>query len=121
MRDWKTDEYRAQRRAYYAANKERITERRRLVPSGHHNSDTWLRKKYDITRDVYDKMLARQGGMCAICGTSRPSRPSFCVDHDHDTGRVRGLLCVTCNSILGYAHDDPLMLDRAIGYLADAA
>lgn len=48
----------------------------------------------------YDALLAAQGGRCAICG-ARPGRRNLAVDHDHATGKVRGLLCTTCNVKLG--------------------
>lgn len=71
-----------------------------------------LRRKYGLTGDEYDRLLAAQGGLCAICrqperlmGRGRVRR--LAVDHDHRTGRVRGLLCASCNTILGHLRDDP--------------
>jgi len=85
-------------------------------------------QRYDMTRQGYDRMLAAQGGMCRICRTDRPGTksgrgrtPRFCVDHDHRTGRVRGLLCRSCNSGIGHLQDDPSILARAIAYLTEAA
>ena len=64
-----------------------------------------LMKKYGITPEDYDRMLAEQGGVCAMCGTDKPGGPEhaeyFPVDHDHETGEVRGLLCFLCNRRLG--------------------
>lgn len=82
-----------------------------------------LRKQYGITAEDYARMRADQGGVCAICGNGQshnvkngaPAR--LCVDHCHTTGKVRGLLCVSCNRMLGYARDDPKLLRGAIGYL----
>ena len=62
-----------------------------------------LLRKYGLTPESYDRILDSQGGVCAFCGSSNPGRAygrvqgSLCVDHDHATGRVRALLCVTCN------------------------
>jgi hypothetical protein len=71
---------------------------------------------YGLTIAAYDSMLAGQEGVCAICG--RPSgkrRPA--VDHDHATGKVRGLLCGRCNQGLGYFGDAPDRLRLAVAYL----
>lgn len=68
--------------------------------------DQHLQRKYGIGVTQYDEMLARQGGGCAICGAA-PDHPrnrgngSLHVDHDHKTGRVRGILCAECNTTLG--------------------
>jgi hypothetical protein len=72
---------------------------------------------YGLSTGEYDAMLAKQGGRCAIC-CLRPRSKRLAVDHDHKTGRVRGLLCGSCNRrLLGAAHDDPAILRRALGYL----
>lgn len=65
-------------------------------------------------------MLTQQGGRCGICASAEagPTKNRvFRVDHDHATGKVRGLLCVHCNSLLGYARDSVPNLVAAIGYL----
>ncbi len=74
---------------------------------------------YDITIDDYDKMFLQQAGKCAICGTSAPEGMfnNFSVDHDHATGRIRGLLCSECNFGLGNFRDDTKLLENAIQYL----
>lgn len=76
--------------------------------------------KYGLTSGQYESLLATQGGGCAICGslTSRSeTRPFLYIDHDHDTGDVRGLLCSPCNSGLGHFHDDADRLISAANYL----
>ena len=60
--------------------------------------DRYLQNTYHITAETYYKMLAKQGGKCAIC-KRKPVR--LCIDHNHKTGKVRGLLCPRCNSSLG--------------------
>lgn len=76
---------------------------------------------YGLSTGEYDAMLARQDGRCAICHL-RPRSKRLAVDHDHNTGRVRGLLCGSCNRrLLGAAHDDPAILRRALEYLEGAA
>jgi len=78
---------------------------------------SYLKRKYGITPEQYDEMLAQQGGGCAICG--RPPTPgiSLHVDHDHETCAIRRLLCFLCNNLLGDAGDDPSLLEKAAGYL----
>jgi hypothetical protein len=78
--------------------------------------DAYLRRTFGITQADYDALLERQGGGCAICGKP-PGKISLHVDHDHETGEIRGLLCVGCNNALGQFHDDPALLYRAIDYV----
>jgi hypothetical protein len=80
------------------------------------------RVKYGLTRDEFNRMLASQGSRCAICGTDDPRTPhsksdSWNVDHDHETKRVRGLLCGPCNMGLGSFEDDIDRMTEAIQYL----
>jgi hypothetical protein len=75
--------------------------------------------RHGLTPEIYEEMLARQGGVCAICRCSaRGSDRRLHVDHDHATGRVRGLLCGPCNHAVGLFKDDPARLSRAATYLA---
>lgn len=78
-----------------------------------------LARVYGLTRAEYDRRLEAQGRVCAICRTSEPgpNRTMWCVDHDHSTGAVRGLLCIGCNAGLGNLRDDPEILERAAAYL----
>lgn len=77
-----------------------------------------LKKNYGITPEDYDSMFAKQKGVCAICSEAdNEKREYLCVDHDHATGVVRGLLCHNCNIGLGKFKDDPELLNKAIWYL----
>lgn len=78
-----------------------------------------LRRAYGITLARYEEMLVSQNGKCAVCGTNDPGRghPSFCVDHNHATGVVRGLLCHRCNAAIGLLGDDPQTILMAAKYL----
>ena len=76
-----------------------------------------LKAKYNITPDDYDALLASQSGVCAICLGPQEGQKRFAVDHDHASGRVRGLLCTRCNRSLGGFGDDPATLSRAAEYL----
>jgi hypothetical protein len=77
-------------------------------------------KTYGLTEEMYQAMLARQKGRCAICRKKPRGKHTDAilhVDHCHETGEVRGLLCSHCNKGLGYFHDQPKMLRRAARYL----
>ena len=75
-----------------------------------------LRSKYGLTLEAYDALVEAQGSACAICG-SKACKRALHVDHDHGTGKVRGLLCNTCNRCLGLLKDDATVLRSAIAYL----
>lgn len=84
--------------------------------------DQALRRTFGITAEDYDRMHAAQGGLCAIC--EQPERVmrggqrlTLAVDHCHSTGAVRGLLCTTCNTLIGKAGDSPEILRNAIAYI----
>lgn len=82
-----------------------------------------IRKNYGITQQEYEEILKSQNYECAICGRSdtgieRTNRLS--IDHCHDTGKVRGLLCNWCNQGLGMFRDDSSLLDKAISYLKES-
>lgn len=110
---WETDRYRsdpeyrerkkAASRAYRAANPNRSRDRRRDIL-----------RRYEMTPEQFEEMSKEQDGMCLICGREVP----LVVDHDHLTGKVRGLLCRTCNSGLGQFRDDRDLLRAAIEYLS---
>lgn len=78
-----------------------------------------LEHKFGITLEQYDSMLKDQDFGCAICGTTDfgKRRKYFHVDHNHKTGKVRGLLCNNCNAMLGMAKDDSNILESGIKYL----
>jgi len=78
-----------------------------------------LKSKYGITPDQFNELLDAQGGKCACCGTTEPHGRAnrFCVDHCHTTGKMRGLLCSTCNTGLGKLGDNIEGLKRALAYL----
>lgn len=76
-----------------------------------------LKKTYGITVNQYEAMYKRQNGICAICQGLNIDGRRLCVDHDHKTNKVRGLLCKRCNSMLGHATDSIEILHRAADYL----
>ena len=72
-------------------------------------------RKYGISREIHEEMVAAQGGRCLIC----KRKAELCIDHDHESGVVRGLLCRRCNMGLGYFGENPIILQRAIRYLME--
>lgn len=85
-------------------------------------ADKALRAKYGIGLDEYERLLAEQHGRCAICDREPvEGERAFAVDHDHDTGRVRGILCGPCNRGIGYLQEEPKLLRAAAAYLEERA
>lgn len=78
--------------------------------------NTFRQRLYGVPLDVYRAKLAAQNGLCAICG-GPPGKRSLNVDHDHVTGKVRDLLCATCNTGIGGLKDDPILMRRAADYI----
>lgn len=96
----------------HAAKQREIRERRRDV-----NRDAHLRRNFGIGTPEYEALLKAQGGRCAICGRPPRKGSSLHVDHDHETGEVRGLLCFRCNGGLGQFAEDAERLQFAAEYL----
>jgi hypothetical protein len=90
-------------------------EHRRYWKNPQSERERHLIRKYGVTQADYDRMLTEQGGGCAICRKTQDR--AFDVDHDHSTGRVRGLLCTNCNRMVGHAADSPERLEAAAAYL----
>jgi Recombination endonuclease VII. len=91
---------------YYDENKEVLGKRARA-------------KEYSITLGALEEMEQEQRGLCKICG-GVDTHQSLSIDHDHSTGKVRGLLCSACNIGLGYFRDDPVLLEMAASYLRES-
>lgn len=129
----------ARQKAYYEANRERwvqrdiehrladpegFKEKKREAQARHranpHNTIKlrYLNARYGLTPEQYQAMETAQGGLCAICKKPPTGRwKRLHVDHDHTTGKVRGLLCFCCNAMLGQARDDMNVLQSAMAYL----
>jgi hypothetical protein len=93
---------RARMDEFRAAGKKKISDRK-----------SHLKRKYGLTLETFEEMCEAQGGGCAICG--RPDADN--VDHDHVTGRVRGILCWNCNIGVGHFEDDVDRFVAAAAYL----
>ena len=81
-----------------------------------YNRDWSLRTLYGITSEQYSVMVKAVNGLCVICGLP-PKDDKLVVDHDHETGIIRGIICRRCNLGLGHFNDDPALIARALEYL----
>jgi len=88
-------------------------------PSTDPNSDKnrRLKQKFGITLEQYEEILSKQNGLCAICSSTEKTGKRLAVDHCHKTGKVRGILCMKCNTSLGKINDDISILEKMIFYL----
>ena len=114
----------ARAKRYYEAHKDQVRasvkkyntknpERKRL-----NDRRSWLRRKYGVSVEQYNTLLEIQNGRCSICGRSASDNGKLlAVDHAHQTGLVRGLLCNDCNSGLGFFHERQDLLMEAMTYL----
>lgn len=121
--------------AYWQENKERLAEHNRQYGADNREAicknkkeyyqankraarDWALKKRFGITLDEYEALLDKQGGCCAICGGGPGAKgKSYAVDHDHPTGKIRGILCSKCNRGLGYAGESLQIFGRIVEYL----
>ena len=77
-----------------------------------------LKREYNLTPEQYDDIFIEQGSECLICGVFyKNTKKGLFIDHNHDTGEIRGLLCYKCNMGIGYFNDDPKLLIKASNYL----
>jgi hypothetical protein len=112
---------------YYLKNKEKINQYQKKYNEQHKDHITArqrkykLRKKYNTTPEHVNYLAKIQNECCAICGTHKSDVKmgggKLCIDHDHETGSVRGLLCGQCNSALGHFNHSTDILNKAIKYL----
>lgn len=121
-----------QQREYRKKNPEiikKIREKRKPLQKEYNNrpeikrkiADQFLRKSFNLSIDDYEKMLTLQNGVCYICkGEETSVRNSrLAVDHNHKTGKIRGLLCSNCNRALGLFKDDKKIILAAANYLEE--
>jgi hypothetical protein len=113
MRDKKTGRRHS---ACKECDKARVKARHQANPERTRNND--LKRNYGITLQEHQEMYENQNGRCAICKKEGDGKwKKLCVDHDHETGKVRQLLCRRCNMILGQAYDDSSLFSEMILYL----
>jgi hypothetical protein len=111
----------AYRQQYYPANRERIIARSADYRKAHltKRRERELLAMYGWTQADYERVLAEQGGACAICRSKdwagKWNRPQ--IDHDHNTNKPRGILCANCNTALGLINDDLKIAQAMLDYL----
>ena len=76
-----------------------------------------LKMKFGITLEQYDRMFEKQNGVCKICGKYDMTGRRLAVDHDHNTGKIRALLCANCNMLLGRIESTPILFKKVLEYL----
>lgn len=110
----RTKEWVQKNRGRYNLQMKRAWAKRSALGKNHENH---IKKTYGLTRERYLEILSTQGGVCAICKSANPvtHQKYLCVDHDHETGKIRGLLCFHCNVALGYA--EKMGFDKIARYL----
>ncbi len=110
----------ASTKRWQQANAERVREYQRRYRADHAQQfrEGHLRRVFDLTGAQYQALLDAQRGGCALCGRAPRNGRSLHVDHNHQTGVVRGLLCFRCNAGIGQFREDKLRLADAIVYLA---
>lgn len=96
--------------AYYQKYKEKVNLK---------NRNNRLKKEYNVTQEWYEKTLEEQEGKCKICKSDNPGKglKHFHIDHNHETGKVRGLLCHSCNTGLGLFKENVDLIQKAIEYV----
>jgi hypothetical protein len=115
--------HRAEKKKYNDNNREHLTECQKINRTNNiekyriKEKNYNLKKNYGINIDQYNEMLKKQKNKCAICHNEFKPMKNTHVDHNHITGKVRGLLCTKCNSSIGYLNDDIKLLKEAIKYL----
>jgi hypothetical protein len=103
-------------RAYALANRERERARQKQDWESGKRRDAVLRRNFGITLETYNALWEIQEGKCAICGRAGGKR-RLAVDHCHETGNIRGLLCDPCNRGIGFLRESPSALRRAASYI----
>jgi hypothetical protein len=114
----------AGRRVHCRSCRNKAAKERRLSDGGRirrRSANNHLRVRYGLSIEEFEQLLVEQDGQCALCRTTSPGGRwnSFHVDHCHDTGRIRGLLCHGCNAALGQLGDDKGGLRRALSYVSN--
>lgn len=117
------EKMKAQATEYYKENREKRLSQSKAYNSDPENKRRWkckdLQRRYGVTLEWYENKLEEQGGLCSICKYSSEDTEGrrLAVDHCHETGEARGLLCSTCNTGLGLLKDSEEVLLAAIAYL----
>ena len=114
------EKIRAYARAYYENNKEKLNVKHKAYREKNKDKkrESELKRNFGIGLHEYDLMFTEQKGKCACCGSHQNElTKNLAVDHDHDTGLIRGLLCGKCNTGIGILGDNIEGLMKALNYL----
>lgn len=107
-------------RKWYLANRERMKEKSRRFKKTPRGKEVYrkslLKRQFGLSLEKYTEMFNSQSGLCAICNKSQ-SYKMLAVDHNHKTGRVRGLLCSICNTVLGLLYEDMTTMKSMMDYI----
>jgi hypothetical protein len=103
----------AKRQEWSVKNKDRLNEWRR---KNWVTTNKRLRRR-GATEQIYNELYEAQHGSCAICQEPEEKFSWLCIDHDHNSGRIRGLLCPNCNRGIGLLQDSPDLLEKAAKYI----
>jgi hypothetical protein len=106
---------------YYKKNRESLLEKNKVWHKNHKKERNERRLSYEIetygiTQEEYNSMVLIQNGVCAICKLP-PSKKRLSIDHNHETGKIRGLLCSRCNLAIGGFRDSAQLLREAANYI----
>jgi len=106
-------------RAYYIAHREEFKARNRTyhITRREGIKDQRMLRVYGLSQTAFNSLFNKQGGICAICGNADWNGQRPCIDHDHVTGKVRGLLCSKCNTAQGLIKEDPDIARAMVDYL----
>jgi hypothetical protein len=117
-RDEHLDKMLAYRRNYYVENRDKILLKDKIYHEKRRDitRERYLQKSYNLSTEEYNRMSELQNGKCAIC----QNKNIEVVDHNHETGKVRGLLCHACNRAIGMLREDPEILESAKKYLVNS-
>lgn len=118
------EKWHASQKRYREAHKEREHRRHKVYYNTHKEQIRkkmivwWLRKRFGLTPETFEALWEKQKGLCAICDVAlNRTQYGHTIDHDHKTGKIRGLLCHPCNRLLGRLHDDTTFIKRIEQYL----
>ena len=114
------EEKKATQKEYYLKNRDQFLKYGKEYRTKN-SRRTRLKHFYNMTVVEYDELYNAQGGKCAICGIHQSElKQSLCVDHNHITGEIRGLLCSNCNAGIGMLQDNSDIIEKALQYMKDS-
>lgn len=117
-RKYYESKYKEAHKKYMAANPEKRKQYAEKYKQDGRTKNAQIKSRYGLTIQDISSMLKKQNGVCPICLESFDHRKRH-IDHNHKTGKVRGLVHMQCNTLMGHAKDNPEVLERAAKYLRE--